>query len=254
MNPDRRFRPLLVVRDLRVNYGHLAALKGISLEVGEGELVCMIGPNGAGKSTMGAAIAGGLRISGGSIRLDAVDLAGRPAEEIASLGVSLVPEGRRIFAALSVAENLRIGARIRGGKVESAQLLETLLEIFPRLGERLHFPAGKLSGGEQQMLAIARALMTHPRLLIVDEPSLGLAPAIVARVYDTLLDLRCKTGLTLLINEQSFQRALKHADRIYVIREGVIRLEETAERLRGSDVLSREYFGFTRHGAEISGQ
>jgi branched-chain amino acid transport system ATP-binding protein len=235
---------LLEIDGLHVRYGDLAALRGVSLRVGEGEVVCIIGPNGAGKSTALAAIAGGVALAAGRIDFDGVSIVGRSPEQIARRRVSLVPEGRHIFGTLTVAENLRIGGYICGDRRGSQDDMERLLGIFPRLKERLGYPAGQLSGGEQQMLAVARALMTRPRLLLVDEPSLGLAPLIVDQIYATLLDLRKRENLTLLINEQSSSRILKYADRIYILRGGQVQLEGNAADLRDGEAIKHAYFGF----------
>ncbi len=235
---------MLEIDDIHVSYGRLRALKGISLTVAQGEIVCLIGPNGAGKSTTLAAIAGGVAPSKGHVRLDGRDLHGVRPELIARLGVSLVPEGRHVFGTLTVAENLRVGTYMRADRSGVAADIERVLEMFPRLRERIGSPAGRLSGGEQQMLVIARALLTRPRLLLVDEPSLGLAPKIVDQVYEILLAARKQEGLTLLINEQSSHRILKHADRIYVIRNGHIQLHGTAADLADGEAIKRAYFGF----------
>jgi branched-chain amino acid transport system ATP-binding protein len=235
---------MLDVEDIHVTYGRLRALKGVSLRVGAGEIVCLIGPNGAGKSTTLAAIAGGVTPHRGSIRLDGKLLAGGKPEAVARLGVSLVPEGRHVFGTLTVAENLRIATYMRTDRAAAAADYKRVLGLFPRLQERIGSPAGRLSGGEQQMLVIARALLTQPRLLLVDEPSLGLAPRIVDQVYDILLAARKSEGLTLLINEQSSHRILKHADRIYVIRNGQIQLHDRAANLQDGEAIKRAYFGF----------
>ena len=235
---------MLDVGDIHVSYGRLRALKGVSLSVETGEIVCLIGPNGAGKSTTLAAIAGGVTPIRGQIRLDGRELVGVRPEQIARLGVSLVPEGRHVFGSLTVAENLRIGTYMRQDRGAVGVDLERVLAMFPRLRERIGSPAGRLSGGEQQMLVIARALLTRPRLLLVDEPSLGLAPKIVDQVYEILLAARQSEGLTLLINEQSSHRILKHADRIYVIRNGHIQLHSTAAELADGEAIKRAYFGF----------
>ena len=235
---------MLEISDIHVSYGPLRALKGVSLSVSKGELVCLIGPNGAGKSTTLAAIAGGVAPYRGSIRLDGRTLAGLRPEEIARLGVSLVPEGRHVFGTLTVAENLRVGTYMRRDRGAVAADYDRVLTLFPRLQERIGSSANRLSGGEQQMLVIARALLTHPRLLLVDEPSLGLAPRIVDQVYEMLLAARQMEGLTLLINEQSSHRILKHADCIYVIRNGHIQLHDTAANLQDGEAIKRAYFGF----------
>jgi branched-chain amino acid transport system ATP-binding protein len=235
---------MLEVSDIHVSYGPLRALKGVSLSVGKGEMVCLIGPNGAGKSTTLAAIAGGVAPHRGNIRLEGRTLAGVRPEEIARLGVSLVPEGRHVFGTLTVAENLLVGTYMRQDRGAIAADYDRVLALFPRLQERIGSPANRLSGGEQQMLVIARALLTHPRLLLVDEPSLGLAPRIVDQVYEILLAARQMEGLTLLINEQSSHRILKHADRIYVIRNGHIQLHDTAANLQDGEAIKRAYFGF----------
>jgi len=235
---------MLEITDIHVSYGRLRALKGVSLRVGPGEIVCLIGPNGAGKSTTFAAVAGGVTPTSGHITLEGRELVGVRAEQIARRGVSLVPEGRHVFGTLTVAENLRVGTYMRPDRSAVAGDVERVLEMFPRLRERIASPAGRLSGGEQQMLVIARALLTRPRLLMVDEPSLGLAPKIVDQVYEILLAARQSAGLTLLINEQSSHRILKHADRIYVIRNGHIQLHGTAGELADGEAIKRAYFGF----------
>ena len=235
---------LVEVDDLHVRYGDLAALRGISLKVEESEIVCIIGPNGAGKSTTLAAIAGGVTPHAGTIRIAGQSILGQRPEQIARLGLSLVPEGRHIFGTLTVEENLRIGGYIQGDRAAAKADFDRLLELFPRLAERLRFPAGRLSGGEQQMLAVARAVMTRPRLLLVDEPSLGLAPKIIDQIYEILLDLRQRVQLTLLINEQSSNRILKHADRLYVLRGGRMQLEGRAAELQDGEAIRHAYFGF----------
>jgi branched-chain amino acid transport system ATP-binding protein len=236
--------PLLEVDGIHVRYGDLVALRGVSLTVAEGEVVCIIGPNGAGKSTTLAAIAGGVLPFEGDIRYRGDSLLGRQPEAIARLGLSVVPEGRHIFGSLTVAENLEIGGHIHGDRAGARADREKILDLLPRLRERLTYPAGRLSGGEQQMLAISRAVMTRPKLLMVDEPSLGLAPLIIDQIYEILLDLRRTEGLTLLVNEQSSNRILKHADRIYVLRSGRIQLEGRAADLADGEAIRRAYFDF----------
>lgn len=235
--------PLLEIEDLHVRYGGIAAVRGLTLSVSPGEMVSIIGPNGAGKSTTLAAIAGGVAPLRGRIRLGGTELIGQWPEAIARAGISLVPEGRHVFATLTVEENLAIGTYMRANRADVADEIKGILKVFPRLEERRRAPAGQLSGGEQQMLVIARAVLARPRLLMVDEPSLGLAPLIVDQVYATLLDLRRREGLTLLIVEQSSHRILKHADRIYVVRDGQIQLTDRAANLK-DEAIRRAYFGF----------
>jgi branched-chain amino acid transport system ATP-binding protein len=240
---------MLEVDNIHVNYGRLQALRGVSITAQQGEIVCLVGPNGAGKSTTLSAIAGGVAPHTGGIMLEGRSLAGMPPEAIARLGVSLVPEGRHVFGTLTVAENLRIGTFQRGDRAAVNADFERILEHFPRLRERLQQPAGRLSGGEQQMLVIGRALMTRPRLVMVDEPSLGLAPKIVDQVYEILLKLRGSGDITLLINEQSSERVLKFADRIYVMRGGRIHLHDRAANLQDGKAIMHAYFGFAEHAA-----
>jgi branched-chain amino acid transport system ATP-binding protein len=235
---------MLSVADLEVKYGRLAAVRGVSLEVKQGEIVCVVGPNGAGKSSLFAAIAGGVAPSGGSVRFDSKEIVGARPEQIARLGLSLIPEGRHVFGTLSVEENLRLGAFMARGGPSVDERLAQVLSHFPRLAERRRLSAAGLSGGEQQMLVIGRALMTSPRLMLVDEPSLGLAPKIVDQVYEILGELRRKNGLTLLINEQSSKRVLKNADRIYVLRSGEIKLQDHARNLQDGAAIMHAYFGF----------
>ena len=238
---------MLDIDDLHVHYGPLKALSGVSLRVGRGEVVGVIGPNGAGKSTLMAAVAGGIPARRGRVTLDGRPIAGMRADRIARLGLTLVPEGRHVFGMLSVRENLLLGASLHP---DAPAAIERVLADFPRLRERLHMPAGKLSGGEQQMLVIGRALLTRPRLMLVDEPSLGLAPRIVDQVYALLLQLREREGLSLLVNEQSATRLLRAADRVYVLREGQVRLQGRAAQLREGEALARAYFGHAQVPAQ----
>ena len=235
---------LLSVDNIEVHYGRLAAVRGISIQVDQGEIVCIVGPNGAGKSTTLLTITGALTPTSGSIHLDGRSIAGAKPESIARLGFSLVPEGRHVFSTLSVEENLRIGTGMRRDRHAIAQDFERVLTYFPRLAERRRSPAGRLSGGEQQMLVIGRALLTRPRLIAIDEPSLGLAPLIVDQVYDILEEMRRREGLTMLIVEQSTERAVESADRIYVLRSGRIELAGSSAELADGDRLERAYFGF----------
>ncbi|KQV36979.1 ABC transporter ATP-binding protein [Rhizobium sp. Root1204] len=238
----------LEVHDLHVSYGQIAALRGVSIQVACGETVCVVGPNGAGKSTLMSAIAGGLRSKDGRVTLGGKDISSSRPEDIARLGVSLVPEGRRIFSTLTVEENLKVAGYLRGDSKRSASVMKEIMEMFPILGERRSYPAGRLSGGEQQMLAVGRAIMTEPTLIMVDEPSLGLAPKIVDQVYAMLDKIRRERGVTLLINEQSSTRVMQYATRIYVLRGGLVQLNDAADNLRDGEAIKKAYFGFADSG------
>jgi branched-chain amino acid transport system ATP-binding protein len=233
---------MLQIDGIHVHYGRIAAVRGVSFAVNEGEIVSLVGPNGAGKSTTMMTIAGALTPSGGAIMLDDISLVGKSPETIARLGVSFVPEGRHVFSQLTVDENIRIGSDMRRDRQNIAADFERVMSYFPFLRGRLATPGGKLSGGEQQQLVIARALMTRPRIMLIDEPSLGLAPTLVDRVYDILRALR-KEGNTLVVVEQSTHRALENADRIYVMRSGQIVLHGFSKDLTDKE-LERAYFGF----------
>lgn len=241
--------PLLSVKGLGVSYGQLAAVRDVSISVARGAAVAIVGPNGAGKSTVLNAIAGGIRSAMGDVSLEGQKISRRRPEDIARMGISLVPEGRRVFATLTVEENLLVASGLQGSQVKAREEIAWIFQRFPRLDERRSQPAGKLSGGEQQMLAIARALMTNPKLLLVDEPSLGLAPKIVDEVYHLLLELKAERGLSLLINEQNSKRVLKFLDEIYVLREGATQLHGRCEDLRGDDAVADAYFGHGAFGA-----
>ena len=234
---------LLRVSDLHVRYGEISAVRGVSLDVEEREIVCIVGPNGAGKSSTLLAIAGGLQQAEGVVELNGSPLLGRPPETLARLGISLVPEGRHVFGTLTVEENLRLGTKMRKNRSAIEQDVERIFGQFPILKERRRAPAGKLSGGEQQQLVIARALMTGPQIVLLDEPSLGLAPQMVDTVYDILWELR-EQGVTMLVVEQSVERAFDVADRIYVMRTGQIELSGTSEELEDHEDLHQAYFGF----------
>jgi branched-chain amino acid transport system ATP-binding protein len=214
-------RPLLELRSVEVRYGRVAAVRELSLEVQKGGLVGLIGPNGAGKSTTLHAVMGAVPISAGEILVDGVPVAGRAPEAIARLGVALVPEGRRVFASFSVEENLRLGLAARRNG-DSGEALREAFELFPALAEARRRPAGVLSGGQQQQLAIARGLVAGPRLLLLDEPSLGLAPSVVDSVFETLARIR-ERGVTVLLVEQRAQRTVALADRTYVLANGELR-------------------------------
>ena len=241
--------PLLRVADIHVHYGRLAAVRGVSLTVAPGEIVCLVGPNGAGKSTTLLTIAGVLAPTQGVVTFGQTAISGLSPEAVARLGLSMVPEGRRIFSSLTVEENLRIGTYGRKDRHDVERDVSRIFEEFPILASRRTTRAGKLSGGEQQQLAIGRALLTGAKLILVDEPSLGLAPMMVERVYDILRDLRNKRGVTLLIVEESSERAVDAADRIYVLRRGLIELEGTSEELADGERLHEAYFGFGAAGA-----
>jgi branched-chain amino acid transport system ATP-binding protein len=233
---------VLTIDDLVVRYGSVTALKGVSLDVGAGELVGLVGPNGAGKSTLLNAVAGLVRPHRGDIRFEGTSLVGLRPEQIVRMGIGLVPEGRRIFATLTVAENLALGATARSDRAGRAADEEALLERFPVL-RRLHSaPAGRLSGGEQQQLAIARALMARPRLLMLDEPSLGLAPLVVDLVFDTIAALRTEEQVTVLLVEQNVVRTVSTADRTVVLRTGEVAMASTDSG--GGQALVDAYLGF----------
>jgi len=234
---------MLDVRDLSVSYGTIRAVRGISFSLAKGELVSLLGANGAGKSTTLKCIAGALKSAGGSITLDGADITQASPEQVVRAGLATVPETRDVFPDLTVAENLMLGAYIhRRDRAGNRDNLERVHALFPRLSEREHQPAGTLSGGEQQMLVIARALMSRPRVLLLDEPSLGLAPAIVERIFEMIEALK-KTGLTILLVEQNVNQALSVADRAYVLRLGKIVASGTAAEIRSTTDLSTHYLG-----------
>jgi branched-chain amino acid transport system ATP-binding protein len=233
---------LLTLEGVSVAYGAVEVLHGISLRVDEGEMVCLLGANGAGKSTTVRTISGLLRLSAGSITFLGERLDGRPAHAVLTRGIAQCPEGRRIFPEMTVRENLEMGAYIRGGEGARAQDLERAFHHFPRLKEREGQLGGTLSGGEQQMLAIARALMSGPRLLLLDEPSLGLAPTMVATVFQVIREIR-RQGVTVLMVEQNAALALRMADRAYVMENGRIALHGPARDLLDNAEIRRAYLG-----------
>jgi branched-chain amino acid transport system ATP-binding protein len=233
---------MLTLKSLQAGYGRVPVLKGISLHVRVGEVVTLIGGNGAGKTTTLRAISGLLPPRKGTVEFDGQDLTRMPVERIVTLGLALVPEGRRVFSTLSVTANLELGAYHRRDKGEVRRDLEAMRQRFPILKERAHQAAGTLSGGEQQILAIGRALMARPRLLMLDEPSMGLAPRMVTRVYEILTELKA-AGTTILLVEQNARAALKVADRGYVLETGRIILDGTAAELREDPEVQRAYLG-----------
>jgi len=233
---------LLSVENLGVSYGAIRALHGVSFHVDEGEIVTLIGANGAGKSTTLRTISGLLPPDYGRILYDGTDLTRVGADAIVRMGVVQVPEGRRIFAPLTVRENLEMGAFTRHDKDEIEESMEQVFRLFPRMEERLVQTGGTLSGGEQQMLAVARALMARPRLLLMDEPSMGLAPILVEDIFDTIERIN-KQGVTILLVEQNAHMALSVAHRGYVLETGVIQLEGTAEELRENPQVREAYLG-----------
>ena len=238
---------LLAVNDVTVRYGRLTALRGITLTIAEGEVLFVTGPNGAGKSTLLNAIAGVVPPISGSITMDGAEVTGAPPEQIARRGFSLVPEGRNVFGTLTIEENLKVGAGMRADKPDVARDLDSVYHEFPMLAERRHAAAGMLSGGQQQMLVIGRALMAAPRLMAIDEPSLGLAPKIIDQVYEILVRLRAQRQLTLLIVEQSSTRAMMTGGRMILMRGGRIVLEGEAGDMVKDERLKQAYFGFGDH-------
>ena len=233
--------PLLKVNDIHVYYGAIHAIKGISLEVNEGEIVTLIGANGAGKSTTLNTIAGLLKPRQGSIALDGMPVGGSGASKMVYQGLSLCPEGRRIFQQMTVKENLEMGAFSRPNE-EVEQSIERVYGFFPRLHEREKQIAGTLSGGEQQMLAMGRALMSKPRLMMLDEPSMGLAPILVEQIFDIIRDMNA-AGTTILLVEQNAQMALSVADRAYVLETGTISMSGNAQDLLQDDNVRKAYLG-----------
>jgi branched-chain amino acid transport system ATP-binding protein len=238
---------MLSVEGLHVSYGAIRAVRDVSLEVGEGELVALLGPNGAGKTTTLMSIVGMLRGASGSVRFRGEEIMRKRPEEIVRRGLALAPEGRRVFGHLTVKENLVLAGAVRSDRQQVKTDIEGLFERFPVLGTRAGSHASTLSGGEAQQLAVARALVTAPRLLLLDEPTLGLAPALVDRVFDLIGELR-EQGLTVLVVDQNAVRAAEAAHRSYVMRTGEVVATGTAEELGGSDGLMRAYLGGARQG------
>ncbi len=235
--------PLLQLEEVKARYGPVKALHGVSLTVAEGEIVAVLGANGAGKTTTLRAISGTVRRSG-AIRFAGKSITGRSPEAVARLGIAHVPEGRGTLSDLSVAENLRLGAYVRRGRASIQEDEQRVLAHFPWLGDRRNQRAGTLSGGEQQMLALARALMLRPRLVLLDEPSLGLAPRVVAEIFRIVGELNEREGLTVLVVEQNAILALEAASRAYVLEVGRVALEGGSETLRRNESVRRSYLGY----------
>ena len=236
--------PMLAVANLHVRFGAIHAVRGVDLDVMEGEIVALLGANGAGKTTTLNAVVGLVRAAEGEVRFAGEVISGRDTEDIVTRGMTLVPEGRRVFASLTVAENLTLGAASRADPAAVARSRAEVLELFPILAERSGQAAGTLSGGQQQQLAIGRALMSAPKLLLLDEPSLGLAPQVVDDIFDLLLRLKAQ-GLTMLLVEQDAVAALDVADRAYVMVNGRIAMKGPAAELRASEQVAHAYLGAT---------
>ena len=233
---------LLEIKDLEVNYGVIKAIKGVSFDVNEGEIIALIGANGAGKTTILHTITGLIKAKKGSIVFDGKELTKTPPHKIVSMGMAHVPEGRRIFQQLSVLENLKLGAYTRKDKSEIASTLKMVYERFPRLEERKNQVAGTLSGGEQQMLAMGRALMSKPRIILMDEPSMGLSPLLVSEIFDIIKVIN-ESGTTVLLDEQNAKKALSIADRAYVLETGKITLSGDAKDLINDESVKKAYLG-----------
>jgi branched-chain amino acid transport system ATP-binding protein len=233
---------MLQVNGLKVSYGNIKAVQNVSLQVNKGQIVCLIGPNGAGKTTTLRAISGLLPVLDGTILLDGDNLVGMAPHNIAKKGVIPVPEGREIFPSLTVRENLEIGAYLENDPIRKQQNFHKVLDLFPELKDRLKDMGGNLSGGQQQMLAIGRALMANPRILLMDEPSMGLAPMLVDRIFEAI-DNISKDGTTILLVEQNANIALQYADYAYLIEHGEVVLKDKAKNLLGNQNLVLAYFG-----------
>ena len=236
---------MLEIKDLHVSYGGIQALRGVSLNVPDGKIVTLIGANGAGKSTLMRTISGLVKAQSGSILWNGQELLGKPIDQIVASGIVMSPEGRRVFADLTVLENLKIGAYLRKDKAETEKDLEWVYSLFPRLRERSWQSAGTLSGGEQQMLAVGRALMSKPKLLMLDEPSLGLAPIVVREIFDIIRTVN-QQGITVLLNEQNANMALKVADYAYVLETGTLTLSGTGAELLTNEQVKAAYLGKKR--------
>ena len=233
---------MLSVKDLHVHYGVIEAIKGINFEVNKGEVIALIGANGAGKTTTLHAVSGLIQASQGSVTFEDRDITNVPGHKIVSMGMAHVPEGRRVFQELSVLQNLKMGAYTRKDKKEIEETLQMVYKRFPRLEERKNQLAGTLSGGEQQMLAMGRALMSHPSIILMDEPSMGLSPIFVNEIFDIIKEVSA-SGTTVLLVEQNAKKALSIADRAYVLETGKIVLEGKAKDLLNDDSIKKAYLG-----------
>ncbi len=233
---------LLEIKDLEVSYGIIKAIKGISFDVNEGEVIALIGANGAGKTTILHTITGLITAERGTVQFEGKEITKVPAHKIVGMGMAHVPEGRRVFANLTVLQNLKMGAYTRKDKNEIEQTLETVYTRFPRLKERQNQMAGTLSGGEQQMLAMGRALMSHPKIILMDEPSMGLSPIFVNEIFDIIQSVSA-SGTTVLLVEQNARKALSIADRAYVLETGNVVLEGKADELLHNDAIKKAYLG-----------
>ena len=233
---------MLSVNNLQVHYGMIQAIKDVSFEVNEGEVIALIGANGAGKTTILHTVSGLLQPTNGSVIFEGQDITKIPAHKIVSLGMAHVPEGRRVFAQLTVLENLKLGAYTRKDKNEMEETLKMIYKRFPRLEERKNQIAGTLSGGEQQMLAMGRALMSHPKIILMDEPSMGLSPIFVEEVFKIIRDISAE-GVTVLLVEQNAKKALNIADRAYVLETGNIILQGDAKKLMNDESVKKAYLG-----------
>ena len=233
---------MLKIQQLRVSYGGIQALRGIDLEVPDGKIVTLIGANGAGKSTTLRTISGLVKAESGSIQWNGEELLGKPIDKIISAGIAMSPEGRRVFADLTVLENLKLGAYLRKDKAEIVKDLKWVYELFPRLEERNWQSAGTLSGGEQQMLAVGRALMSRPKLMMLDEPSLGLAPVIVTQVFDIIKEIN-KEGMAIMLIEQNAQKVLEFCNQAYIMQVGMVAISGRGRDLLEDNAVAAAYLG-----------
>jgi len=231
--------PIISARIPEAGYGNKIVLKNVSIDIGEGEVVAFIGPNGAGKSTLLKALMGIVTVQGGSVNLDGKAIGNQSPETIVRLGMSMIPQGNRVFTELSVLENLEMGGYLLKDKAEVSRRLDSLLQLFPDLKDRLKLDAGKLSGGEKQQLALARALMLQPKILLMDEPSLGLSPKLVTKAFETIKNVNQRFKTTILIVEQKVHEILRVSNRVYALRMGEIVFEGTPEQLQQGDTLKR---------------